>query len=32
MIQKINTILQDIWLGFSAANDFRNKHQQWPKL
>lgn len=32
MIKKINRILKDIWLGINISNEFRNKHQQWPKL
>jgi hypothetical protein len=32
MIQKINVILKEIWLGLTLSNEFRNNHQQWPKF
>jgi hypothetical protein len=29
---KMKNILKEIWLGFTLANEFRNKHQQFGKL
>jgi hypothetical protein len=31
-MKKINIVLRDIWLGFTISNEFRNNHQQWPKI
>lgn len=31
-LNRLERFLSQIWLGFSLSNEFRNIHQQWPKI
>jgi len=31
-MEKLKSILKDIWLGIKLSNYFRKNHQQWPKI
>lgn len=31
-MKRLKEFFSQIWLGFTLSNEFRNNHQQWPKI